>query len=564
MTTCCTAPPRCLAPHRAGLAALCAVLLTGCASLNAVLSAPPSLSAAPADLQACAQWFAALDRATDSAGVRDAGAARVAGFAHYRLDRWTQSWAEQAASQGTPAQQAAVVQQLRRTDLQGRAVELANMGAAGRAQLAVAEGVVGGVVEGTLDAAHARTISCSAQLADYDTATPLRLASLWPRLQVPSDYSSAYRWAGGYALSGIAFGMGIRKLEAQRTAVMARDMPAAPGTQRLRYTPALASTTQLTPAQLRQALAPAPDDPLQVPAPSAAQLAALLAQFAPRFEIDTLTDDDKPGTLVWRSEPLNAASALGPAPAPAPAPAPTPTPTLTLDTAAPALYQQVATTRYQGRNLLQLVYTLWFAARPSAPGARFDLLAGKLDGIVWRVTLAPDGTPLVFDTIHPCGCYHQFFPTPAARVKPAPQRGIEWAFVPHSLPAITAQDRVVLRIAARTHYIDRVSIEPASIELAGSMLATPLAMLDYHRLRTLPVGTTAGTTTGNTRSVFSPTGFMDGTDRAERYIFWPTGIARAGTMRQWGKHATAFVGQRHFDDALLLEQRFEFDPLLFK
>jgi len=27
-------------------------------------------------------------------------------------------------------------------------------------------------------------------------------------------------------------------------------------------------------------------------------------------------------------------------------------------------------------------------------------------------------------------------------------------------------------------------------------------------------------------------------------------------MRQWGTHATAFIGRRHFDDAYLLEQRF--------
>jgi hypothetical protein len=27
-------------------------------------------------------------------------------------------------------------------------------------------------------------------------------------------------------------------------------------------------------------------------------------------------------------------------------------------------------------------------------------------------------------------------------------------------------------------------------------------------------------------------------------------------MRQWGRHATAFVGRRHFDDADLLEERF--------
>jgi hypothetical protein len=28
-------------------------------------------------------------------------------------------------------------------------------------------------------------------------------------------------------------------------------------------------------------------------------------------------------------------------------------------------------------------------------------------------------------------------------------------------------------------------------------------------------------------------------------------------MRQWGRHATAFVGHRHFDDADLFEKYFE-------
>jgi hypothetical protein len=31
-------------------------------------------------------------------------------------------------------------------------------------------------------------------------------------------------------------------------------------------------------------------------------------------------------------------------------------------------------------------------------------------------------------------------------------------------------------------------------------------------------------------------------------------------MRQWGRHATAFVGKRHFDDAHLFERYFEFRP----
>jgi hypothetical protein len=70
------------------------------------------------------------------------------------------------------------------------------------------------------------------------------------------------------------------------------------------------------------------------------------------------------------------------------------------------------------RLLLQLVYTIWFPERP--PRRPVDFLAGRLDGIVWRMTLAPDGEPLLYDSIHPCGCYHLFFPTPRTRPRPSP------------------------------------------------------------------------------------------------------------------------------------------------
>ena len=34
------------------------------------------------------------------------------------------------------------------------------------------------------------------------------------------------------------------------------------------------------------------------------------------------------------------------------------------------------------------------------------------------------------------------------------------------------------------------------------------------------------------------------------------GVLGPGAMRQWGRHATAFVGRRHFDDPWLLERYF--------
>ena len=67
---------------------------------------------------------------------------------------------------------------------------------------------------------------------------------------------------------------------------------------------------------------------------------------------------------------------------------------------------------------------------------------------------------------------------------------------------------------------------------------------------------------GGMRSAFGPDGLVPGSERLERFLFWPMGIASAGAMRQWGRHATAFVGRRHFDDADLLERRFDIDGLV--
>lgn len=528
----------------AALATAALLVMTGCASLQSPTSAVPTIepSTAPSGLLACADWYTALDAATDNAGARDAGAARIAGFAHLRADRFTASLGDEliASKDDTATRQAALVQRLLALDLQARAVEIANLPVQARTQLAKLAS------NNTSTYILQRTQACGEQLAAYDTASPPRMAALLQRLKVPDDYVTGYRVAGAYAISQIPFAAGIRKMEAERLAVFAKDSPPAVDTTRMRFTPAASAATHPSSEQLRSILAPT--DPLRIPSPSPADLTQLFAQFAPSFDIDVASDDDKPGTLVW-STPTMAS------------------PALTLDTSTPALYQQVAHTRYANHNLLQLVYTLWFPARPKAPGSSFDLLAGKLDGIVWRVTLAPDGTPLVYDTIHPCGCYHMFFPTPGVQPKPAPQSGIEWAFVPTALPAVTGQDRVVIRVASRTHYIDRVSIEPAAT-VSSVTQATTLAPHDYHSLRALPLPASALNATtsdaANSRSVFSPTGFIDGTDRGERFLFWPMGIARAGTMRQWGKHATAFVGRRHFDDATLMQERFEIDAKYFQ
>jgi hypothetical protein len=211
-----------------------------------------------------------------------------------------------------------------------------------------------------------------------------------------------------------------------------------------------------------------------------------------------------------------------------------------VDIESPVVYHRIAFTRYGDVTLTQIVYTVWFSQRPHDHA--LDILAGRLDGVVIRVTLGPQGDPLIYDSIHPCGCYHMFFPAARVQALPAPAGAGEWAFVPATLPAHSAGTRIAVRIATRTHYVTGVALDAVGA-------AHSYALLPEDDLRRLPVA-------GGSRSAYAPDGLVPGTQRSERFIFWPMGIPSAGAMRQWGRHATAFVGRRHFDDADLLEKRF--------
>ena len=216
-----------------------------------------------------------------------------------------------------------------------------------------------------------------------------------------------------------------------------------------------------------------------------------------------------------------------------------------VDGAQQVVYAHPAWTRYRDRVLLQLVYTIWFPERP--PQSDGDILAGRLDGITWRVTLAPDGAPLLYDTIHPCGCYHLFFPTPRAQALPAPEG---WRSGCSRRSRCRASPRPSVRCcasrAART-------TSSASAVVRGSDSLARYELRPYGELRSLL------RLDGGRASIFGADGLVPGSERPERCLFWPMGIASAGAMRQWGRHATAFVGRRHFDDADLLEKRFRLD-----
>lgn len=386
------------------------------------------------------------------------------------------------------------LQRARRLDLEARSIERDNLPAR----------------DAALPSA-ATLLACSQRLTDAVRADAVARPVLLARSEVPERYSTAMRAAGLYALTRLPFFAGVERWQVDHEAAM-RDAAVSPR-----------PVTRVAPdaPQAEAAAAAFESDTLGLPRLDEATAERLLAAHAPVFDIEARGPFDAIGVPGWTADGR-----------------------LAVDTARPVVYQRIAHTRVQGRALLQLVYTLWFPERPKR--GTFDLLGGALDGVVVRLTLGPDGRPWMLDTIHACGCYHLFFPGPDVRLKPDAPTDEEWAFVPAPLPTLASGQRIAIRIESATHYVLGVSTIAATV--AGD---ARYARRPESELRRLPLPG------GGTRSLYGPDGLVAGSERAERFFFWPMGIASAGAMRQWGHHATAFVGRRHFDDADLLDRRFD-------
>jgi 8-oxo-dGTP pyrophosphatase MutT (NUDIX family) len=488
--------------NRDAILMVCAALLAaGCATGEAPL-APHLDAGATGEVRECAQWYRALDAEIDAAGVRDAQNTRVPGFPHLRVDRTLASLKDHAAKSESALR--AFNERLAELDADSRLYEIRNMPT---------------LNEDARAAALRRARDCGKRLREADLASPGARESLLAATTVSDDYSTASRFFGLYYLTRIPFASGVRNWQYETVAAFQRSRD--PAANRVRYAPPQGQ--HLPRSVVAGLLGRAAFDPLGHPAVSDRELERLALTYAPTFEVEIIGDYDRFGALRWQRASTSPE----------------------VDATEPSVYVQAAYTRYHDRLLLQLVYTLWFPERPRT--GSFDMYGGRLDGVVWRVTLAPDGEPILYDSIHPCGCYHIFFPTPRARARPAPDDLEEWAFIPQAVPRVSEGERAVLTIASATHYIERIGFEPGAESLVRYRFRR------YDELRSLP---RAG---GAHASAFGPQGLIAGTERLERFFFWPMGIASAGAMRQWGRHATAFVGRRHFDDADLLERRFELD-----
>ena len=474
-------------------------------SLAACSARPPPVDALYAStavgVGACRDLYAALDAMVEDAGVGDAQSARIAGYPYLRIERFLAADAIRPTADGADFQ--IWVGRLRDLDLQARHYELENLSS--------------GIDAGDRARVETRLAACAEALIADELDTADKRARLLGAARVPDHYNVTGRVFGLYPFTSLAFKSGVDAYQESTRETFSLSLESLPVEGRLvRYVPP-SGRASLSLDAVASLLRTADGEPLGVPSLTDAQWERLFDTFAPVYEIDVVDDDDRIGMPVWADDGLPS-----------------------VDVRRPVVFRRVSYTRFEGQTLVQLVYSAWFPARPSE--GDFDVLSGRLDGITFRVTLGRDARPLVYDSMHNCGCYHMFVPTTHLRERPIGDQHEEPLLVPQRIEP--GEGRIVLRIANRTHYLQRVYFDDAASD------GEAYTLLDDDSLRSLPAKD------GRWRSLFEPDGIVSGTQRGERWFFWPMGISNPGAMRQWGHHATLFVGKRHFDDIDIIERYF--------
>lgn len=464
-----------------------------------------SLPENPADRTSlCRAQIARVDAAVDTAQVEDGGAKRIERFPWLRVTRPLASFADETDSD---RRFDAWLERLEQTAANARRHELANLPRQRHGELADAWAPAAAEA-GLPTELAAGLFACREHLSGERFASSEDRDRLRDAASAADEYVTWQRVVGFYPIARLVARPQIVDYQQERAAVF--DNPASEPVRRYAVDSEDRDDAVATAREVER-------DALGIPDPTRAESARLFDAHAPVWAIATASDADRPGALRLTDDDRP-----------------------TADTDRPAEYRRLSWTRFGDAVLLQLNYMVWFPERPQE-GA-IDMSGGHLDGLIWRVTLAPDGEPLAYDSIHPCGCYYTLFPAEGWRVADIPGDA-EPVASPVRAPEYAADQRLVVEADSGTHYLAGLrSIERPVDDI------TALAPLPFEQLRSLP------RPEGGSASAFAPDGLIPSSARLERFFFWPFGVSSAGAMRQWGTHAIAFVGRRHFDDPRLLER----------
>ncbi|MBL4608831.1 MAG: hypothetical protein JKY01_13525 [Pseudomonadales bacterium] len=426
-------------------------------------------------------------------------AQRIDGYSIYRSDRFLASFAQQSLSL---VEKNAWKEALHQNALNAYRLEVSRLPMSSQKSLAAfvnAKTMASGIIQ------------CSSDLVDYHAKKEKTHPLNYERIHINDSYSEVSRFFGLYFITQYLAQPYIDNYQEDMTTLYYRGQTDDSPTQFYQPKQRITLSSQHIKKTLFNAYN---NNALGIPVLTKISLAQLFSHFSPNLSLENNNTSDQIGSPKWGQDGR-----------------------LWVDTREPRTYTFTSYTRYKGDVLLQLNYGFWFPERPAQTG--FDIYAGDLDGIIWRVTLDTQGQPLVYDSIHQCGCYHKVYllaetsiNTSISSIEPPLYFDID---IDTSLP-------LTLNTNSSSHYIVGVSQTDHS-----NKDSIRYDLTSYDALSQLIA-------MGRKKSLFGDDGIIEQSARKERWFLWPLGVVNAGAMRQKGNHAVAFIGRRHFDDAFLWEK----------
>jgi len=492
--------PRCSILQRIFMFILLALVLAGCAMVPVPTQSNRIGETGP--LGNCADFFASLDKLTEEAGVLDPGFFRVKNYPYLRVNRFLASFREEVEDK---AAFAAWVNRMQALDQDARKCEIANLPNSAVAALNSIN---------RKSELYSKVVTCGNLLKAEDFQSVNHQKALVKNVSVSDDYIALRRVLGIYPITRWFVSQGVSNWHAEARSRFSLEPPV--NWQTIRYVPnqkiEISTAPQISMSTTRDALG--------IPVYSPEDRKALLRRFAPVWEIQFQGNYDRIGAPIWTGDGV-----------------------LDINTNQPLTYTLLSFTRFGEKILTQLNYIIWFPSRPKE-GA-LDIYGGLLDGLNYRVTLDNNEKALTYETIHNCGCYYKTYPTNRLQVREKSDYA-EPPLIFEAPEVDPSKEFMTVTMESRTHYVQH--LYPSSRELQAAMAVYSFA--DYGQLRSLPY------LRDDRRSMFSQNSIAPGSERLERFVLWPTGVLSPGAMRQWGRHAVAFVGKRHFDDPFFMDRMF--------
>jgi hypothetical protein len=504
----------------------CSIILGGCSAATPQPAPGSELFYNP--VLSCQRFYRRFDTLVDTYDVTDSQTTPIAGYPHLQINRFLAALVPRLNQRDKLVMWLNLTAQL---GLQTNSIELNNLPPAARDQLAA-------YIPAFLQVRDvgAAVRQCSQTLLHQDILSQPRQKQILQNIKIADNYHNWKRIVGLYPLVALPVALGIHNWHKKTAAILKTPTAQLPVHGKL---VTYKTDNQLAYAdfkEVRMAMETSRQNPLHIPLPDATTRQRLFATYSPLWEVDTVQDSDRIGAPQWQNMQRQKEHRRSPD-------EPNVDKHPFVNIHQPTLYTLVSHAILDNQILLQLNYFVWFPARPCT--SVLDTLCGNLDGLIWRVTLDSNGKPLIYDTVHDCGCYHLFFPSDNLKQIPDRRCFQESDFVPMQAPEFTPGRRLIIRIATGTHYIDSLYVSDEKPPAPVTLLWQP-----YHRLRSLPYSASQN------KSLFQKNAIVAGTQRKERWFFWPLGVNSPGAMRQWGNHATAFIGKREFDDPYLFEHSF--------